>query len=134
MTLRVGPTRDGLATLAPLLNRLPAAVGAAACRIATAADLSASHQLGAPYPTYLAGARVERVYPLGPMPETAVTAAMLSQNGTCCLGLAMDATVVPDPGVLVECVDAGLKEVLALGGQDPWNARPNVPVPPDLRH
>ena len=115
MTLRVDSTMDGIAALAPLLNRFPAAVGAAACRLSAAADMTVSHQLGAPYPTYLAGARVERVYPIAPMPGSAVTAAMLVQDGTCCIGLAMDGTVVPDPDVLVECVGAGLEEVLALG-------------------
>ena len=115
MTLRVDSTMDGLAALAPLLNRFPVAVGAAAYRLSATADLAVSDQLGAPCPTYLAGARVERVYPLGPMPGSAVTAAMLAQDGTCCLGLTMDSTVVPDPDVLVECVGAELKEVLALG-------------------
>jgi diacylglycerol O-acyltransferase len=115
MTLRVDSTTDGLAALAPLLNRFPAALGAAACRLAATADLTVSHRLGAPCPAYLAGAKVERVYPLGPMPGSAVTAAMLSQDGTCCLGLTMDDTAVPDPDVLVECVGAGLDEVLALG-------------------
>jgi diacylglycerol O-acyltransferase len=115
MTLRVDSTRDGFTALAPLLNRFPTAVGTAAHLISAAADLSVSYRLGAPCPTYLAGAKVERVYPLGPTPSSAVTAAMQSQDGTCCLGLTMDGTVVPDPDVLVECVGAGLEEVLTLG-------------------
>jgi len=117
MTLRVDPTTDGFATLTPLLNRLPAAVGAAASRLA-AADLTASHRLGAPYPTYLAGAQVERVYPIGPTSRSAVAAAMLVQDGACAIGLTMDGTVVPDPDVLTGCVGEGLHEVLALAAYD----------------
>ncbi|MCU7729471.1 WS/DGAT domain-containing protein [Actinoplanes sp. KI2] len=115
MTLRVDSAQDGLAALAPVLNRFPSGVGAAACRITAGADLSATNRIGTPRPAYLAGARVERVYPLGPVPGSAVSAAIVSQGGTCCLGLTMDGSVVPDPDVLVECVRAGLEEVLTLG-------------------
>ncbi|GIE53716.1 wax ester/triacylglycerol synthase domain-containing protein [Actinoplanes nipponensis] len=114
LTLRVEPALDGLSVVVPVLNRVPSAVRAAVGRLPTAADLSASTFPGAPGETYLAGAKVERAYPFGPLPGAAVMAAMVSQAGTCGLGLTIDGSVVSDPQVLVECVREGLKEVLAL--------------------
>jgi len=114
LSLRIEPALDGLAMLVPVLNRIPSAVGATVGRLATATDLSASNVPGAPDPTYLAGAKVERTYPFGPLPGVAVMAAMLSHAGTCCVGLTIDHCAVPDPPVLVDCMREGLDEVLAL--------------------
>jgi hypothetical protein len=62
----------------------------------------------------MAGARVERAYPFGPLPGVAVMAAMVSHVGTCCVGLNMDGSVVRDPDVLVDSMRAGFEEVLML--------------------
>jgi hypothetical protein len=48
--------------------------------------------------TYLAGAKVERTYPFGPLQGAAVMTAMVSHAGTCCFGMTIDHSVVPDPG------------------------------------
>ena len=40
-------------------------------------DLSASNMPGLPYEVFMAGARVERVFPFGPLPGVAVMAAMV---------------------------------------------------------
>lgn len=68
-----------------------------------------------PHQTYLAGAKVERVYPFGPLPGVAVMAAMVSHAGTCCFGLNIDGAAVDDVDVLLECFAAGLEETLAVG-------------------
>ena len=114
LSLRVEPALDTFSLLAPVLNRMPSVVGAAVARIAGAADLSASNFPGAPYETYMAGAKVERAYPFGPLPGVAVMAAMESYAGTCCFGLTIDGSVVHDPKVLVDCMRDGLAEVLAV--------------------
>lgn len=116
LALRVEPALDIWSVLVPVLNRVPSGVGAAVGRLSAAADMSASNFPGAPYPTYLAGAKVERTYPFGPLPGVAVMAAMVSHAGTCCFGMNIDHSVVPDPEVLVGCMREGLKEVLALAG------------------
>ncbi len=115
LSLRVEPALDSFSVVTPVLNRFPSALGATASRLAAAADLSASNFPGVPYPTYLAGARVERAYPFGPLPGVALMAAMVSHVGTCCIGLNMDGSVIKDPPVLVECVEEGVAEVLELG-------------------
>jgi hypothetical protein len=112
LSVRVEPALDSFSLVAPVLNRFPSAVGAAASRLAAAADMSASNFPGVPYPTYMAGARVERAYPFGPLPGVAVMAAMLSHVGTCCLGLNMDGSVIKDPATMIDCMREGLEEVV----------------------
>ncbi|MGA5299595.1 wax ester/triacylglycerol synthase domain-containing protein [Nucisporomicrobium flavum] len=114
LSLRVEPALGSTSVLLPVLNRVPSAVRATVGRLPGAADLSASTFPGAPCETYLAGAKVERTYPFGPLPGVAVMAAMAPHAGTCCVGLTVDGSVVPDLPVLVECMREGLDEVLAL--------------------
>lgn len=114
LSLRVEPALDSVSVLVPVLNRVPSAVGAAFGRLSATTDMSASTFPGAPFPTYLAGAQVERAYPFGPLPGVALMAAMVSHAGTCCFGMNIDHSVVPDPHVLVGCMREGLTEVLAL--------------------
>ena len=41
---------------------------------------------------------------------------MVTHVGTCCIGLNIDGSGVKDVPVVAECFEAGLAEVLALGG------------------
>jgi WS/DGAT/MGAT family acyltransferase len=115
LALRTEPALNTFSLLAPVMNRLPSTVGAKFARLGAAADMSASNVPGLTYQTYLAGAKVERLYPFGPLPGVAVMAAMVSHVGTCCFGLNIDGTAVADLDVLLECFAAGLKETLAAG-------------------
>lgn len=115
LTLRTEPALDTLSLVAPLLNRVPSGVGGLAFSlVGSAADLSVSNVPGVPHAVYMAGARVERMFPFGPLPGVAVMAAMVSHGGTCCIGLNIDGSAVSDPDVLVRCLEQGLAEVLAL--------------------
>jgi WS/DGAT/MGAT family acyltransferase len=109
------PAIDSFSILTPIVNRLPSAVGAAVMGLGAATDLSASNMPGLPYEVYMAGARVERVFPFGPLPGVAMMAAMVSHVGTCCIGLTIDGTAVDDIDVLMQCMHDGLDEVLAVG-------------------
>ncbi|WP_133176496.1 wax ester/triacylglycerol synthase domain-containing protein [Nocardioides currus] len=115
LTLRVEPALDTLSVVAPLLNRVPSKIGQIAFDlVGSAAELSASNVPGVPYPVYMAGARVERVFPFGPLPGVAVMAAMISHNGTCCIGLNIDGDAVEDLDVFMECMQEGLVEVTSV--------------------
>lgn len=117
LTLRVEPALDTLSLVAPLLNRVPSKVGQIAFNlVGSAAELSASNIPGVPYPVYMAGAEVERVFPFGPLPGVAVMAAMISHNGTCCIGLNIDGDAVKDIDVFMECMREGLVEVTSVVG------------------
>ncbi len=111
------PALDSFSILTPIVNRMPSAVGAAVMGLGAVTDLSASNMPGLPYEVYMAGARVERVYPFGPLPGVAVMAAMVSHGGTCCIGLTIDGTALDDVDVLMQCMEDGLDEVLAVASQ-----------------
>ncbi len=100
-------------------------------RLGAAADMSASNVPGLPYQTYLAGAKVERLYPFGPLPGVAVMAAMVSHAGTCCFGLNIDGAAVADPET-----DAGLlwrgigrDTGRGLSTSPAFGVRPGLPLP-----
>jgi hypothetical protein len=116
LSLRTESALDTFSLVAPVVNRLPSTVGVLAARLGAGADLSASSMPGLPYQTYLAGSKVERAYPFGPLPGVAVMSAMVSHAGTCCFGLNIDGAAVADVDVLMECFQAGLDETLAVGG------------------
>jgi WS/DGAT/MGAT family acyltransferase len=80
-------------------------------------DFVASNIPGFTFPVYLAGARVERNVAFGPTTGTAVNFTLLSHDGTCFVGINIDAAAVGDPEVLVECVREGFEEVLTLAGR-----------------
>jgi len=112
--LREEPALDTFSVLAPVLNRTPSALAIGAGRLGGRADLSASNFRGQTRDSYLAGAKVERFYPFGPLPGVAVMATMISHVGMCCIGLNIDGAAVPDHDHLVDCFAEGLNEVLAL--------------------
>ena len=57
------------------------------------------------------------MYVFGPLPGTAMTAALNSHAGTCCIGINADGDVFEDTDALWECMREGLDEVLALGSK-----------------
>ena len=128
MTAREEPALDVFGLLAPALNRLPMPLVARAYATQTTKlDLQASNVAGLPYEAYIAGARIERMLPFGPLPGCAVMATLLSYAGTCCIGLNTDPAAVTDPAVFMACLEEGVEEVvgLALGRRDgdPESAR-----------
>jgi diacylglycerol O-acyltransferase len=116
MTVRDEPALDVFGLLAPTLNRLPMPLVARAYGSQTQRlDLQASNVAGLPYTAYIAGARIERMLPFGPLPGCAVMATLLSYAGTCSIGINLDPAAVTDPDLFMSCLDEGLQEVLALG-------------------
>ena len=117
LDVRDEPAIDALGFAAPLLNRLPTAVVARWYAAQTAnLDLQASNVAGLPWEAYIAGAKIERMLPFGPVPGCALMVTLLSYAGTCCIGVNMDAAAVTEPDLLMSCLGDGLDEVLALAG------------------
>ena len=111
-------TAAGVVTAAgaPLLAWLPASViGAVSGRLTSANDVQVSNVAGIPHDVYVAGARITHMYPFGPLPGCAAMITLISHAGTCCIGINVDPAAVREPATLVECLRAGLDEVLALG-------------------
>ena len=116
LTARHEPALDALALIAPALGRLPApVVSRLSGQLTTGNDLQASNVPGIAYPVYMAGARITRMYPFGPLPGCAAMIALVSHNGTCCIGANLDAAAFTDPELFARCLVEGFAEVLDLG-------------------
>jgi hypothetical protein len=114
-TARQEPAIGFLDVIAPALGRLPRALLIdIAGGLTTVSDLQASNLGGIGRTRYLAGARVERVYPMGPRPGVAAMVTMLSYEGTCCVGVNANPAVVDDGKLFAACLRDGFDEVLNL--------------------
>ncbi len=90
----------------PLLTRI------ARSQVATI-DFTCSNVRGAPFPLYLAGARIESNHPIGPLVGTAFNLTTMSYDGSLDLGLHIDRGAVHLPDLLADCIDAAFDELLA---------------------
>jgi hypothetical protein len=115
---RAEPALQMTSTLAGILNRLPTATttalygGKLKC-----CDFCTSNVPVEPVPVYSAGAKVERLYAFAPPSGAAFNVTLISHCDTCCIGVVIDTTAVPDPDVLVESLRSGFDELLALAFQ-----------------
>jgi diacylglycerol O-acyltransferase / wax synthase len=101
--------------LAAVLGRLPRfATTALFGSMLKGADFVTSNIPGAPFPVYLSGARVTRMFAFPPTCGSAANVTLLSHCGTCCIGVIVDSAAVPDADRFIECVGEGLAEVTAL--------------------
>jgi WS/DGAT/MGAT family acyltransferase len=101
--------------IAGLLNLLPTGlIGSMLKHV----DFLASNVPGLAAPIFVAGARVDGLYPFGPTIGAALNVTLLSYCGTCNIGVNTDTGAVPDPDVLTLCLRDGFQEALALAGAD----------------
>jgi diacylglycerol O-acyltransferase len=101
--------------LAAVLNLLPRRTATALMgSMFKGADVVSSNVPGAPFPLYLGGAEIERLYAFGPLSGTAANVTLLSHAGTCCIGVNVDTAAVPDPESLEADLRGAFGEVLAL--------------------
>lgn len=112
---RAEPALEATAVMGPALARLPGSVVARlAGGLTRSNDLQASNIPGLREDVYLAGAKIERVYPFGPLPGCAVMAAVVTHGQTCCVAVNYDAAAIIEPDRFVGCLAAGFAEVLSL--------------------
>ena len=113
---RAEPALDIMIRMMPVVTRLPlAAITAMTADFTAAQDAQVSNVPGIPYPVYMAGAEVTQFWPFAPVPGCGMMIVMMSHNGRCCIGINSDRAAVTEPELLVECLRAGLDEILALG-------------------
>jgi hypothetical protein len=48
---------------------------------------------------------------------------LISHDGTCCIGINMDAAAITDPVLFQRCLDQGIDEILALNSTPPATPR-----------
>jgi hypothetical protein len=114
--VRDEPALDIMGAVTPLFNFVPSPVVTAALQsMTTSAVLTTSSWPGLTEPTYVAGARFDRMFVFGPLPGTSMCAAMCTHVGTCCIAINADGAVFTDTDALWDAMQKGLDQVLALG-------------------
>jgi len=77
-------------------------------------DFTTSNVRGAPFELFIAGAKIEGNYPIGPMAGTAFNLTTLSYAGRLDMGCVVDAAAVDDPDLLVSLLRSSYDELLAF--------------------
>jgi diacylglycerol O-acyltransferase len=102
---------DGLAGFA---NLLPTSVLVRLARQQVeTVDFAVSNVRGAPFPLFIAGARMEANYPVGPTGGTAWNLTLMSYDGMLDMGLNTDVGAVEDPAALRDAIEAEFATLLA---------------------
>jgi diacylglycerol O-acyltransferase / wax synthase len=113
------PALDVLDRIAPVLSLLPDAVLETATARITPPDVQASNVPGYWQETFLAGARVDRQYGIGPLPRVAMMAVLISRAGICTVTFRYDTASFIAPDVLEKSLQLGFDEVIELGRRSP---------------
>lgn len=104
----VRDARDALGPITGLASLLPPAVATGlALDQAGRVDFATSNLRGIPVPIWVAGRRVQALYPVGPVGGTAFNVTLMSNLDELHVGLHIDPTAVTDPGLLARCVEEG---------------------------
>lgn len=77
-------------------------------------DVQASNVPGHPYPRYIAGARLTRSIPFGPVPGAAMMITMLSMDGNCDVGVNYDTASIDDQELFHTCLEDGFEEIFSI--------------------
>lgn len=120
---REEPAADALSLIAPIVARIPASLLALAVNDSMAThDIQVSNVPGSPDPLYLAGAKVEEMYPFGPLPGPAAMIVLNSYQQTAFVGINLDPAAITDPDLFADCLNQGVAEVLELAAPTPRSA------------
>ena len=114
-TQRHEPSLSLIAPMAGVLNRLPTTVTTAVFgSMLKGVDYTTSNVPGAPVPVFIGGARLEAMFPFGPLAGAAVNVTLLSNCDDVHLGVNSDLAAVPDPDALLESLQESFDELLKL--------------------
>ena len=106
------PALHALGAVAPALSRLPTAVLGVLASSAAGTDVQASNVRGYPEAPYVAGSRIDKTYWFGPLPGVALMVVLMSQAGTCFVGVHHDTAAIADGELFARCLRQGFDEVL----------------------
>jgi WS/DGAT/MGAT family acyltransferase len=112
---REEPALDFMQITAPAVSRAPSALlGRLTASFTSSIDFQASNFRGLDRESYIAGARVERMFAFGPAPGCGAMATLVSHNDRCCIALTIDTEAYTDPDALLTAFERGFDEVLAV--------------------
>ncbi|MEL7210403.1 MAG: WS/DGAT domain-containing protein, partial [Actinomycetota bacterium] len=102
--------------LAGALNQLPRELTTALFgSMLKGVDFVTSNVPGAPFPVYLAGARIQSQFAFGPMTGAAANITLLSYVDELNMGFNTDPAAIPDIDDFMDCMREGFDEVLKAG-------------------
>jgi hypothetical protein len=108
---------DLVGSLAGVTNLLPTSLVARVARQQVETiDFATSNLRAAPFALFIAGARIEGTYAMGPLAGTAFNITMMSYDGALQMGLHSDAGAVADPEGLRDDILESFEELIAAGG------------------
>ena len=125
---RSEPAIDVISRLAPVLSLLPDEALYEVVSRVTPPDVQASNVPGYAQETFLAGARVDRQYGLGPLPRVGMMAILISRAGTCTVAFRYDTASFTAAEQLEKCLQAGFDEIVELG-RPPTRSAPKTRSP-----
>ena len=110
-----GSSVDILGSLSMVINLLPTSVLATFAKdAASKVDFTVSNVRGAPFDVYIAGAKVEALFPMGPIAGTAFNLTTMSYAGMLDMGLVVDAGAIDDPRELRDAIESAYRDLIAL--------------------
>ena len=87
-------------------------------RVRPVANITISNVPGPPFPLYIAGSRMESMYPMGPvMHGQAINVTVVSYRDDMFIGAIADRAVVPDARPFVEHMEKALAELASAAGR-----------------
>ena len=102
--------------LAGMANLLPTSVVVRLARQqAETVDFTTSNVRAAPFDLFIAGARMEATYPVGPLAGTAFNLTMMSYRGSLDMGVHIDTGMVTEPDRLRRGLVESFAELIAAG-------------------
>ena len=105
-----------VAGMAGVANLLPTSVAVRLARQQVeTVDFATSNVRGAPFPLFIAGARILANYPVGPTGGTAWNLTLMSYDGSLDMGLNADLGAVPDPAALRDAIATEFAALIAAG-------------------
>jgi len=108
-------TAASLDSLAAFAGTLPTSVITRIARQqAHTVDFATSNVRGAPIPLYVAGARLEANYPLGPLGGVAFNLTLLSYDHSLDMGVNIDAAAVTEPELLRTCLEGAFEDLTSV--------------------
>jgi WS/DGAT/MGAT family acyltransferase len=108
------PAMNAAKVVAPLLSKLPNSLLGALSSTAAGTDVQASNIVGYSESLYIAGAEINKMYWFGPLPGVAMMVVLISEAGTCYVGVHYDTASVTDTDLFARCLREGFDEVLAV--------------------
>ncbi len=115
-----GASVDVLGSLSMIINLLPTSVITSFAKdTAATVDFTVSNVRGAPFAMYIAGAKCEAVYAMGPISGTGFNLTTISYNGNLGMGLVVDAGAIAHPEDLRDDIAAAYDALIAAGSPAP---------------